>query len=624
VTASPDVLALTGTTQLARWNFPAPVGTSVVVTYSFGTGKAAYDNTARTGYAPFSPQQQAYTREALEAWGAVSGIHFVEVPDSFVGQMRFVFTDMTGQFRPDGRQISGYAHYPGLTWTEVGGVRTYSIQPGISGDVFMNTAYYAGNDGEMSPGNRGYLVLLHEIGHALGFKHPFEGTPTISPERDNGTYTLMSYNTLSNQASLGSVDIEAARYYYGTTDLPASFDPVSLVFTRHGTAQSEWVLGTELADALHGNAGADTILGLDGNDTLAGGAGDDLLDGGRGTDVADFSGHHWQTSFWRNADGSWAASGPEGADLLRGIEFATFADAELTLAVGRAVTTAAGPHLVWQHNAGGLAVWQMSGTQIANSAPAGSGFSNLAGTGDLNGDGRPDVVARGAAGEVFIGRLEASFAIVFFQVAIRPGPEWTVAAIGDLNGDGRDDIVWRGPAGQVVLWEMNGFQITGAGQVALNPGWAWALAGIGDVNGDGRDDLLWRGPAGQVAVWEMNAAQLIGGGQVVLNPGHGWKLDRTGDLDNDGRDEILWRGPAGQVSVWEMNGAQLVGGGQVALNPGHSWTIADAGDYTADGRDDILWRGPNGEVAIWQMTGTTLTGGGLVALNPGSSWSVMA
>ena len=40
--------------------------------------------------------------------------------------------------------------------------------------------------------------MLHEIGHALGLKHPFEGTYTLSSEYDSNMFSVMSYTDYKN------------------------------------------------------------------------------------------------------------------------------------------------------------------------------------------------------------------------------------------------------------------------------------------------------------------------------------------------------------------------------------------------------------------------------------------
>ena len=54
-------------------------------------------------------------------------------------------------------------------------------------------------------------LLLHEIGHALGFKHPFEGPNTLSSTYDDHAYTVMSY-TGSYPSVLGPFDVQAAQH----------------------------------------------------------------------------------------------------------------------------------------------------------------------------------------------------------------------------------------------------------------------------------------------------------------------------------------------------------------------------------------------------------------------------
>src|SRR3989441_1365059 len=69
---------------------------------------------------------------------------------------------------------------------------------------------------------------------------------------------------------------------------------------------------------------------------------------------------------------------------------------------------------------------------------------------------------------------------------------WRIAGTGDLDGDGKADILWRNSAtGENYIFFMNGTTIRAEGfvrQVDLN----WKVAGVGDFNGDGKADILWR------------------------------------------------------------------------------------------------------------------------------------
>jgi hypothetical protein len=44
------------------------------------------------------------------------------------------------------------------------------------------------------------------------------------------------------------------------------------------------------------------------------------------------------------------------------------------------------------------------------------------------------------------------------------GLDWQVAGTADVDGDGRSDILWKnGSTGQVAVWEMDGFSIGASG-----------------------------------------------------------------------------------------------------------------------------------------------------------------
>jgi len=271
-TPSSDVLSLTGYDNPYRWNAAAEVGTPTVVTYSFSTSQPDYDTDDRPGFTGFGATHQEYARDALDVWAASSGISFVEVPESVGGTIRFAMFDMTGLTNAVGRQLSGFAYYPNSTWS-------------IGGDIYMNANYYAANAATMAPGVRGYSILLHEVGHAIGFKHPFEGDPTIDAAHDNGSYTVMSYDRPNTTVSLGSVDVEAAQYYYGTSGYSVGWDAATLTLSQVATEAGERVLGIDLADQIHALGGNDTVRSQDGDDLVGGYGGDDLLLGGSGHDT---------------------------------------------------------------------------------------------------------------------------------------------------------------------------------------------------------------------------------------------------------------------------------------------------------------------------------------------------
>ncbi|AWK89472.1 beta strand repeat-containing protein [Azospirillum thermophilum] len=75
--------------------------------------------------------------------------------------------------------------------------------------------------------------------------------------------------------------------------------------------------GNSLANAIAGGSGNDSLSGGDGNDTLTGGLGNDTLIGGAGEDTAVFAAG---TIVWRDIDGTERAFGPDGEDVLSGIE----------------------------------------------------------------------------------------------------------------------------------------------------------------------------------------------------------------------------------------------------------------------------------------------------------------
>ena len=113
--------------------------------------------------------------------------------------------------------------------------------------------------------------------------------------------------------------------------------------------------------------------------------------------------------------------------------------------------------------------------------------------------------------------ISASADIKSGGAVARPDASWSVAGIGDLNGDGKADVLWRSASGEVTAWLMNGSSIADSGDLKSNgapirPDASWSIAGIGDFNGDGKADVLWRNASGVLAEWQMDGTVIAASG----------------------------------------------------------------------------------------------------------------
>lgn len=93
---------------------------------------------------------------------------------------------------------------------------------GVASDIFLNPEYdqaYRSTGFQSSPGEHGFMTLLHEIGHTLGLKHPHQNPAEIESDIHNLSSTLMSYHfTGSSPATLMPLDLIALQSIYGKAD----------------------------------------------------------------------------------------------------------------------------------------------------------------------------------------------------------------------------------------------------------------------------------------------------------------------------------------------------------------------------------------------------------------------
>ena len=241
--------------------------------------------------------------------------------------------------------------------------------------------------------------------------------------------------------------------------------------------------------------------------------------------------------------------------------------------------------------------------------------------GDINGDGRDDLITRDATGN---GRWYVSmstsggFGTATFSEQWNPSESWSDQTVADINGDGKVDVVGR--MDSTGYWFISYANSGGVGfdyathvltwSTTVN----WAEAQFADVDGDGYVDIIGHNlDNGQLEV-ALNSGS--GGGFFsssiweTLTTSNVWVDMEVGDFNGDGQADLVTRSQStGELYVLLANTAGTGFEAEVVwgtLSTSNSWTDFLVGDFDGNGTDDFAARNSsNGEWTVGLSNGST-------------------
>jgi len=169
----------------------------------------------------FNSVQRAATNEIMEYASAVTGIDFVETSKGTSADIHFAQANLGSE----GQYTSGLCSRESSFGHSGSFLADYTADAFVYLDNRSSMHFYSANQSPTA-GNSGYETLLHELGHALGLKHPFEpisgNTATLPDTEDNTSYTLMSYTEYIEDtyySEYSEYDIAALNWLYGLDGL---------------------------------------------------------------------------------------------------------------------------------------------------------------------------------------------------------------------------------------------------------------------------------------------------------------------------------------------------------------------------------------------------------------------
>jgi hypothetical protein len=247
-------------------------------------------------------------------------------------------------------------------------------------------------------------------------------------------------------------------------------------------------------------------------------------------------------------------------------------------------------------------------------ASSGWGQFNRIVAGDVNGDGKDDLIATRPNGSLVRYRSTGKLAKPYVRKQSRALSGWqhyVALAAGDVDGDHRADLIASRSGGKLWLDRDGGTDRFPATRMIGRSGWQkFDTILAGDVTADGLADLVTRSPGGKLRLYRNSGRVAEPYRKATRIGASGWQQFTslsTGDVYRDGHSDIvairndgtlwLYRKTAGSASPLTSTVRTRIGRS--------GWTNYDdvqVGDVTGDGYADLIGRKPDGTLWLYQNT----------------------